>query len=447
MPHVLIVDDDLSYLFGTAELVGREGFTTSTASSLAAAREELARQVPDVVLLDYSLPDGEGIELLEELRQLPDTDVIFVTGNASIESAVGAIRMGASNYLVKPVDFARIKAALATVEQTRRLKEQIGSLRGELRKLGHFGPLIGGSPAMQRVYDMVSKVAPSEATVMIVGETGTGKELVARAVHDLSRRRDEAFVAINCGAIAPNLIESELFGHEKGSFTGADRMRRGQFEVAQKGTIFLDEITEMPIELQVKLLRVLESRSLMRVGSTEKIEVDVRVIAATNRAPLEAVAEQKLREDLYYRLNVFPLILPPLRDRREDVEVLAEHFLDELNLQEGTAKRFSGAAIQRLMGHPWPGNVRELKNLVQSSFILAEETIGLDHIPLGAEKISGEGITMKVGMSLAEAERRLILATMEHCQGNKIRASEVLGISLKTLYNRLNEYNAMTRQA
>jgi DNA-binding NtrC family response regulator len=440
MSHALIVDDDLSYLLGIAEVVGREGFTTSTAPTLKDAREELAKQVPDVVLLDMMLPDGTGTELLEELNQYPTTVVVVVTGHSSVESAVEAMQLGASNYLTKPVDIERIRAVLASVAQTRELKVEIGSLRGELRKLGRYGPLIGASSVMQGVYDMIAKAAPTEATVFIVGETGTGKEVVAQALHDLSRRRKEAFVTINCSAVSPNLIESELFGHERGSFTGADRMHRGVFERAHGGTLFLDEVAEMPMELQVKLLRVLESRSLTRVGGQQPIEVSVRVIAATNRKPRDAVAEGKLREDLYYRLNVFPIQLPLLREREGDIDLLAQHFLAQFNEESGTSKELSRAALQRLRMHAWTGNVRELRNIVHRAFIMSEDMIGIDAVPIGVEEVAGASLNCQVGTSLKEVERRLILATLEHCENDKKRAAEILGISVKTLYNRINEY-------
>jgi DNA-binding NtrC family response regulator len=365
---------------------------------------------------------------------------VLITGQASVDTAVDAMRKGASDYLVKPVDMARVKSVLANVIRTRELKEQIGNLRGELRKLGRFGPLIGAAPVMQRVYDLVAKVAPTEATVLLLGETGTGKELVAETIHGLSRRHKEPFLPVNCGAVSPNLIESELFGHERGSFTGADRLHRGYFERANRGTLFLDEITEMPAELQVKLLRVLETSKVTRVGGNDPLTVDVRVVAATNRRPEEAVAKGKLREDLMYRLNVFPISLPPLRDRREDVDLLAEHFLGLLNKEHDTQKDFTRPALNRLKSHSWPGNVRELKNLVHRAFILADEHIGLDSLPLGVQESAGSSLNVKVGTSLGEAERRLILATLEDCEGDKKKAAEVLGISLKTLYNRLNEY-------
>jgi DNA-binding NtrC family response regulator len=441
MPHALIVDDDLSFQLGLAEVVQQEGFTTATAASLKQAREELDRDPADVLLIDLNLPDGSGLELLQGMETLPET--VLITGQASIATAVEALRLGVSDYLTKPVDLARVKVVLANVARTRELKQEIGSLRGELRKLGRFGPLIGASAPMQKVYDLIGKVAPTEATVLITGDTGTGKEIVAQTLHQLSRRGREPFLPLNCGAVSPNLIESELFGHERGSFTGAERAHRGYFERASRGTLFLDEVTETPMELQVKLLRVLETATIMRVGGSEPIKVNVRVIAATNRRPEEAVAAGKLREDLLYRLNVFPIQLPALVDRRDDVELLAEHFLAMLNREEGTSKTLSGPALERLRAHSWPGNVRELRNVLQRAFILAEDEIRVDALPLGSSVASSASdLHLKVGTSVAEAERRLILATLDHFAGDKKKTADVLKISLKTLYNRINVYNA-----
>ncbi len=442
MLHALLVDDDVNFALGLAEVVGREGFATKTANTLKEAKAEIAKSVPDVLLVDLHLPDGSGLDLFKELEGSPGAEIILITGQATVDTAVEAMRRGASDYLIKPVDFSRVKQVLTNVARTRELKEQIGNLRGELRKLGRFGPLIGASPPMQRVYDLIAKVAQTDATVMLTGETGTGKELVAETVHSLSRRHKEPFLPVNCGAVSPNLIESELFGHERGSFTGADRMHRGYYERAHRGTLLLDEITEMPAELQVKLLRVLESGKVTRIGGNEALTADVRVIAATNRKPDEAVAKGKLREDLLYRLNVFPIPLPPLRDRREDVDLLAEHFLALLNKEHDTSKEFTRPALNRLRSHNWPGNVRELKNLVHRAFILAEDHIGLDCLPLGVQETAASSLNLKVGTSLGEAERRLILATLEEAEGDKKKAAEVLGISLKTLYNRLNEYKS-----
>ena len=443
MPHALLVDDDLGFVLGLADAVRREGYTVSTAATLAEGRKEMARQEPDVLLVDLQLPDGSGLDLVPPADGRLPPGVIFITGHASVDLAVDALRLGASDFLTKPVDFARVKVALANFGRTRELSREIGSLRGELRRLGRYGSLVGASPRMQAVYDLIAKVAPTDVPVLVVGETGTGKELVAGTVHAMSRRREGPLVAVNCGAIAPGLIESELFGHERGSFTGAERAHRGYFEKADGGTLFLDEATEMSADLQVKLLRVLETRSVERVGGGEPVRVDVRVVAATNRRPEQAVAEGRLREDLLYRLNVFPVALPPLRERGDDVVLLAEDFLAALNQEsEGSPKAFTRAALARLRAHPWPGNVRELRNVVQRAFILASDDIGLDALPLGVqEDSSATSLVFRVGTSVDEVEKRLILATLEHCAGDKRKVAELCGISLKTLYNRLNAYH------
>jgi DNA-binding NtrC family response regulator len=297
---------------------------------------------------------------------------------------------------------------------------------------------------MQAIYDQIQRVAPTVATVLITGESGTGKELVAQTLHDLSRRRKNPFIPVNCGAISPQLIESEVFGHEKGSFTGAIREHKGYFERANGGTLFLDEITEMPLELQVKLLRVLEEGTFMRIGSGREIEIDVRIIAATNRVPEDAVAEGKLREDLLYRLQVFPLHLPPLREREADVKLIAEQFLKDLNQAEDTAKFFLPEAQDLLMDWHWPGNVRELRNVVQRAYIMADDAINTACLPLDSGKArnksnGGPFLQVRVGSTVAEVERTLTLATLQQCGGVKEKAAQMLGVSLKTLYNRLRE--------
>lgn len=309
-----------------------------------------------------------------------------------------------------------------------------------------FGQLYGSSFPMQKVYKMIERVAPTDATVLIGGESGTGKELVAQTLHQMSKRSDSAFIAINCGAIPANLIEAELFGYERGSFTGANRLHKGCFERAAGGTLFLDEIAEMAPELQVKLLRVLESGVFYRVGGDQEIKVKVRVIAATNKDLVTAVAQNQLREDLLYRLAVFPIDIPPLRERGDDMELLASHFLTLLNDTEGTNKVFSAKAISVLRAHSWPGNVRELKNIVQRSFIMSDDVIELDNLNAAPKNSSsrlatGDNLNFSVGMPLAEAERHLIYATLDHFSGNKKKTAEVLGLSLKTLYNRLSEYD------
>jgi two-component system response regulator AtoC len=441
-PSALIVDDDDGFLQGLSELVRREGFAVSGAGTLKQARAAIAAQSPDILLVDLFLPDGSGLDLLEGLDATNAPELILITGSASVETAIEALRRGASDYLTKPVDFARVKMALGNVLRTLELKGSIGTLRRELRKLGRFGSLIGAAPSMQKAYDLIERVARTDASVLVTGETGTGKELVAETIHKLSRRSKEPFLAVNCGAISANLIESELFGHERGSFTGADRQHKGYFERAHRGSLLLDEITEMPPELQVRLLRVLESSALTRVGGSDSIKVNVRTIAAASVRPEQAVAAGKLREDLLYRLNVFPIELPPLRERGDDIELLADHFLAQLNSAAGSGKRFTVASLKRLRRHAWPGNVRELRNVIERAFILAGDDVGVDSLPLGvSDEVAPESsLVMRVGTPIEEMERRLILATIDHFDGDKKKAAEVLKISLKTLYNRLNEY-------
>jgi two-component system response regulator AtoC len=350
------------------------------------------------------------------------------------------------------VDIPRLKSVLANLSRTLAMQQEIGSLRSELRRLGHFGAMIGSSPVMQKLYDVVSRVAVTDATVFLTGESGSGKEVVASTIHQLSPRRGSPFVALNCGAIPPNLIESELFGHERGSFTGATQQHRGYFERATHGTLFLDEVTEMPLELQVKLLRVLETSTVNRIGGDVPIAVDIRLIAATNRSPEEAVRSGRFREDLLYRLNVFPIMVPPLRERRGDAALLAEHFLAQHNQAEGTTKTLSEEALRRLAAYPWPGNVRELKNVIHREFILAQ-----DQLQMGSIQVPGDARPARrepafgppggapgappPGGRLADLERAHIIATLEACLGDKKQAAEILGISLKTLYNRLNAYS------
>jgi len=443
MAHALIVDDDPDIVDWLQEVTRMEGFTVARAHCLRDARIELGRQRPDVLLTDLRLPDGQGIELVTELENPEATEVIVVTGHATVDSAVAALRAGASDYLVKPAEVERVQAVLRRAKKTSALQHEIGALREELRKLGRFGRILGGSQRMQVLYDQLSRVAPTSATVLLIGESGTGKELAAHTVHELSRRRDAPFLPLNCGAVAPQLIETELFGHERGSFTGADRQHKGFFERANGGSIFLDEITEMPMELQVKLLRVLETGTFTRVGGAAQIASNVRIIAATNRDPEKAVAEGKLREDLYHRLNVFPIHLPPLRERGVDIEQLALFFLEEQNVAEGTSKTFSRDALVRLYQHHWPGNVRELRNYVQRAYIMADDIVEGEIVVTAAVPVVAAGtiITIHVGTPLAEVERRVTMATLAYCGQVKRKAAQILGVSLKTLYNRLETYN------
>jgi len=457
--HALIVEDDEDSGQMLASLVKREGHSASTAGSLASARRLLAMQPPDVLLLDLHLPDGNGLDLFETKELVSDTEVVLMTGQASLETSIQALRLGAADYLVKPINPQHLKSLLSRLIRPSKLQAEIARMTETWRETGRFGPLIGASDSMQSVYRQIARVAGTGVTVFIQGESGTGKELVARSVHELSRRREQPFLAINCGAISPHLIESEIFGHERGSFTGAERQHQGFFERAHGGTLFLDEVTEMPLSLQVKLLRVLENGTFMRVGSTQLQQTDTRIIAATNRDPAEAVMRGALREDLLYRLNVFPISLPPLRERASDIPLLAESFLEELGREERTSKRLTPGAVQRLQAYPWPGNVRELRNALQRAWVMAHgaqiDEEWLPRMPAGStpaatvaapsrtvERSEGGGphLDIRIGTPLSEVERQLILATFEYCGQHKERTAALLGISMKTLYNRLKEY-------
>jgi DNA-binding NtrC family response regulator len=444
LARALIVEDDPGHREAVQKLIEAEGFEVACGASLADARSELAAQSFDLVILDLRLPDGTGLDLIPLLEEQSNTDLVLVTGQGSVESAVEAFRGGAIDYLTKPLDIARLRKILAQTRRAAELRGQVSGLRIQLRELGRVGSMIGSSPAMNAVFDQIAKVAPTDATVLIVGETGTGKEVVASTVHELSGRASKPFCALNCGAIAASLIESELFGHERGSFTGALRRHDGIFERANGGTLFLDEITEMPIDAQVKLLRALESREVQRIGGDGPVRVDTRVIAATNRDPHAAVAEGKLRQDLLYRLLVFPIELPPLRERGDDILILANHFVAKRNREGGTRKRLTKSGMERLLLHAWPGNVRELEHAIERAFIVAEEEIGPECFPFStsahaAPLAKADSVPIRVGMTMAEAERLLTLATLEQC-GSKKQTAEILGISLKTLYNRLREY-------
>ena len=450
MPHALLVDDNERTLEALSQLVRSEGFSVSMAPTVEGARFELSKQKPDVVLVDLNLPDGSGMSLLDAIDGIAAPAVLLITGHASVDTAIEALRRGVTDYLTKPVDIKRLRGILGDIAKTSSLPSEISDLQTEQSKSGRFGKIVGQSAAIQRACELIARIAPTSASVLISGESGTGKDVVAETIHQLSRRRHGPYVPVNCGAISPTLIESELFGHERGSFTGADRRHKGYFERATRGTLFLDEITEMPIELQAKLLRVLETGSFMRLGGEEPLTVDVRIIAASNRNVQDAIEKGKLREDLYYRLKVFQLSLPSLRERPDDVPLLAQWFLDEFMKVEGTRKRFSEATVGLMTGYSWPGNVRELRNVVHSAYILSGGVIDTDSLPSEIQVPEGERqsdgtdvVTVKIGTPIAEVERRLIMATLRHCDGNKAKAAELLGVSLKTLYNRLGAYRAV----
>jgi DNA-binding NtrC family response regulator len=442
--RVLIVEDDPATRTGLSELVQAWGFLTEEASDGEEAMRKITTFRPAIIVSDLVMPRMGGLELLRALQdQLTDLTFILLTAQGTIESAVGAIKDGAYDYLSKPVDPQRLQILLQKAVERQGTLREVRTLRRQLREQGSFGRIIGNSPGIRTVYRVIEQSAPTSASVLISGESGTGKELIAQTIHELSPRATFPFVAINCAAIPETLLESEIFGHEKGAFTGASDRRTGVFELAHRGTLFLDEIAEMMPATQVKLLRVLQERIFRRLGGRQEISVDVRVIAATNVIPQDAVGNGKLREDLYYRLNVFALELPPLRDRREDIPLLVQTFLTEFNKTNGkTIRAVDQDAMYLLERYPWPGNIRELRNVIERATILADsEFIEPKHLPPSLISRGEESLptmTIAPGTTVDEAERRLILLTLEHTRNNKTRAAEILGISLKTLHNKLN---------
>jgi DNA-binding NtrC family response regulator len=442
--RVLIVEDDSATRSGLAELVQNWGFLTDEAQDGETAMRKITTFRPAIIVSDLVMPRMGGLELLRALQdQLTDLTFILLTAQGTVDSAVEAIKEGAYDYLSKPVDPQRLQILLQKAVERQSTLREVRQLRRQLREQGSFGRIIGNSPGIRTVYRVIEQSAPTSASVLIAGESGTGKELIAQTIHEISPRATFPFVAINCAAIPETLLESEIFGHEKGAFTGATDRRTGVFELAHRGTLFLDEIAEMMPATQVKLLRVLQERTFRRLGGRQEISVDVRVIAATNVVPQDAVNSGKLREDLFYRLNVFALDLPPLRERREDIPLLVQSFLNEFNRTNGKAVRGVDQEAMYLMErYPWPGNIRELRNVIERATILADsEFIETKHLPptlitRGEESLPT--MTISPGTTVDEAERRLILLTLDHTRNNKTRAAEILGISLKTLHNKLN---------
>ncbi len=448
-PLILVVEDDAASRKGLQELLTAWGYDVSAADDGAEALERAAAEPPDVVISDLVMPGLDGMELLAVLnRDYPAIVVIVLTGQGSIESAVQAMKDGAYDYLTKPVDPARLRVLIEkALERTETLRE-VRLLRRQLRHRGAFGRLVAGTPAMMEITRQLDLVGPTDATVLIAGESGTGKELVARTIHELSPRRNGPFVALNCAAIPETLLESEIFGHEKGAFTGAAERRQGCFELADGGTLFLDEVAEMQSATQVKFLRVLQEGRFRRLGGKTEIQVNVRVIAATNKDPLRAVQEGALRQDLYYRLNVFAVVVPALAERMGDLEELVQAFLEEFNERHERAVRgLDEAALAALRRYRWPGNIRELRNVIERAVIVCQgDLIGIGHLPAplapaAAPQDDGAAMTLSIGTTVEEAERQLILRTLAHTENNKTRAAEILGISLKTLHNKLNKYD------
>jgi DNA-binding NtrC family response regulator len=452
--RVLIVEDEENERTGLAELVQAWGYRTETARDGLEALEKVVAWSPGIVVTDFKMPRMNGMELLERIAEQPEAvAVVLLTAQGSIDTAVDAMKLGAYDFLTKPVDPARLRNILTNASRQRGTERELQVTRRKLRDTGILGPLVGSSKRMQEIFSLVEMVAPSSASVLITGESGTGKELLARTIHELSPRKSKPFVAINCSAIPETLIESEIFGHEKGAFTGAVERRAGCFELAEEGTLLLDEIGEMPINTQAKLLRVLEDRKLRRLGSKVETEVDVRVLAATNKVPETAVSAGHLRNDLYYRLNVFNIHMPALRDHKEDVPQLAEALLADMNAKHGRkVSGLSDSVLQQFCAYNWPGNVREMRNTLERAVIVCTgSVIEPKHLPpnfgsglpLHIESTSDpNAIRLGVGTTVGEAEKQLIMKTLESTHNNKTRAAEILGISLKTLHNKLKEYSS-----
>jgi DNA-binding NtrC family response regulator len=442
---VLIVDDEAPERDALAALVAGWGHEVATAATAEEALAVVETQAPAVVVTDLMLPGMDGLQLLEKTRGgAAPPIVLLVTGHATVESAVEAMRRGAYDYLTKPVEARRLQVLLEKALEQASLSREVALLRDELRRKGAYGRLRGESRAMQEVYRWIDLAASSSAPVLIHGESGTGKELVARTIHERSARRDGPLVAVNCAAIPETLIESELFGHERGAFTGATERRAGCFELSDGGTLFLDEIAEMDVAVQAKLLRVLQEGAFRRVGGRAEVSVDVRIIAATNRVPTEAIAREQLREDLYYRLNVFTLAVPALRDRPEDVLLLARQFVEDVNREDGRDVRgLAPAAAEALERHAWPGNVRELRNVVHRAVVAAGSgLVDLEHLPpeVHATPSRAPGAGPGPVTTIREMERHLIVRALAETSQNKQRAARLLGITQKTLYNKLARY-------
>ncbi len=444
---ILVVDDDLAHRLMLKKLLGGWGYDVYEADDGSVAIEKIRQTSFDLILMDIRMLNISGIEALEQIKIInPAIPVIIMTAYASVETAVSALKKGAYDYLTKPLDFDELKIAIERATEHNRLKKENEYLKGRLGEQFDRQNLIGHSPAMAKLLETVAQAAPTEATILITGESGTGKEMIANAVHYNSTRKEAPFVKINCAALTETLLESELFGHEKGAFTGAERRREGKFVQAQGGSLFLDEVSEMSKAMQVKLLRVLQERELTRVGGADVIKVNVRVIAASNKDLKKEISKGSFREDLFYRLNVVALNVPPLRERREDIPVLAQHFLQLFAARNNKIiKGFTPQAMQKLLDYSWPGNIRELMNAVERAVVLAraqyldDEDMALMMADYSSAGKSNEDNSL-MNLPLDEVEKRSILEALDASRGNKSEAARRLGITRKTLRNKLQKY-------
>jgi two-component system, NtrC family, response regulator HydG len=449
--RVLVVDDDEPHAAAVAESLERVGYDCVVATSGAEGLRLIEEQVFDIVITDLIMEGVGGLEVLAKAkRELPDAEVVILTGHSTIKTAVTAMQAGASTYLTKPLDINELRTKADKASQSQRLQRSNIELQMQLNEKFGFEGVIGNSSAMHSVVSKLRQIAPTSASVLITGESGTGKELAAKALHINSPRKNKPFVPLNCAELSENVLESELFGHVKGAFTGADRDRVGRFQYANGGTLFLDEIGDMPISIQVKLLRVLESGEIVRVGTNEPVKVNVRLISATNRELAEAINDGKFRQDLYHRLKVVSVKLPPLRERREDIPLLIEHFLKEFTASHGkTITAVTPAVRKAIMAYSWPGNVRELRNTIESMVVLDSDgqldlddmTEDLQAFTSSAKGDGTSGVDSLVGQSLEEIEKHYTLETLKRCNGNREEAARQLGIGERTLYRKLKEYN------
>jgi DNA-binding NtrC family response regulator len=443
--RILVVDDEANARTALAELLREEGYDVETAADAFKAMGKLDAFVPHLVLTDLKMPGMDGIELMKKIRtSYKDCAVIVMTAFGAVESAVEAMRAGAVDYLTKPINFDELLIMVERALEQERLRTEASQMRARLAERFSAGNLVGNSPPMQQIFKVIKQVAPSRASVLITGESGTGKELVAQALHENSPRNNGPFIKLHCAALAETLLESELFGHERGAFTGAVARRDGRFQMAHGGTLFLDEIGEISASVQVKLLRFLQEHEFERVGGTQTIKVDVRVIAATNRNLAEEVKRGRFREDLYYRLNVVSIHMPALRERPSDIPLLANHFLQRYAKENGKAiKGFTPAALEALTHHHWAGNVRELENAVERAVVMAiEDYVDLEQLPTTVTPTPKSELPAIPGSSLEEIERYAIIKTLEATGGSTSKAAEILGISVRKIQYKLHEYNA-----
>jgi DNA-binding NtrC family response regulator len=447
--RILVVDDEANARTALAELLREEGYEVETAADAFKALGKYEAFAPHIVVTDLKMPGMDGIELVKKIRATDEaTGIIVMTAFGAVQSAIDAMRAGAAEYLTKPLNFDELLVVLAKTLENQALRSETRQLRQRVRERVAPGNIVGIAPPMQRVFEVVEQVAPSRATVLITGESGTGKELVANAIHQRSTRAAGPFIKLHCAALAESLLESELFGHEKGSFTGAMMRKDGRFQLADGGTLFLDEIGEISQAIQVKLLRFLQEHEFERVGGTQTIRVDVRVIAATNRNLLEEVSKGRFREDLYYRLNVVALEMPPLRERKSDIPALAKFFLERYTRENAKAvEGFTGEAMELLSAYDWPGNVRELENAIERAVVLAGGSmIEARHLPPNVRpRFAPAGMPIVPGATLRDLERYAILETLKATGGSTSKAAEMLGISVRTIQYRLHQYNEAPR--